>query len=68
MGNISPAQLLQGLLSDAMTHAGQLAILQRLAGHPVPPENFVSAAVDACNLGPNQPLFARPSGEGPERP
>jgi hypothetical protein len=35
---ITPEQLLQGPLSDAMTHAGQLALLRRLAGTPVPPE------------------------------
>src|ERR1041384_1133676 len=37
-------QLLQGPLADAMTHAGQLAMLRRLAGVPVPPENFIVAA------------------------
>jgi hypothetical protein len=44
---ITPAQLLQGPFSDAMTHAGQLALLRRLAGSPVPPENFVFAGVSA---------------------
>ena len=29
-------RLLQGPFSDAMTHAGQLALLRRLAGAPVP--------------------------------
>jgi hypothetical protein len=48
-------QLLQGPFSDAMTHAGQLAVLRRLAGSPVPPENFIEAAVDPANLGPDQP-------------
>jgi len=38
--HISAKQLLQGPLSDAMTHAGQLAMLRRMAGSPVPPENF----------------------------
>jgi hypothetical protein len=33
-------KMLQGLLSDAMTHAGQLAMLRHLARSPVPPENF----------------------------
>ncbi len=65
---ISPRQLLQGPLADAMTHAGQLALLRRLAGSPVPPENFVFAHVDAANLGPDQPLPAAPDAvwrEGP---
>ena len=57
---IKPEQLLQGPLSDAMTHVGQLAILRRLAGYPVPPENFVFAEVDPENLGIDQAEPARP--------
>lgn len=60
--------LLQGPFSDAMTHAGQLALLRRLSGSPVPPENFVFAEISAANLGPDQPLPARPDKEWPERP
>jgi hypothetical protein len=37
----SAEQLLQGPLTDAMTHAGQLAMLRRLSGSPVPAENFL---------------------------
>jgi hypothetical protein len=59
--------LLQGPFSDAMTHVGQLAMLRRLAGSPVPPENFVFAAITPTNLGPNQPLPARPEKDWPER-
>lgn len=66
--SISPEQLLQGPLSDAMTHAGQLALLRRLEGHPVPPENFVFAQIDPTNLGPNQPQPTRPDEEWPEHP
>ena len=51
---VSPEQLLQGPLSDAMSHAGQIAMLRRLAGSPVPPENFVVADISADNVGPNQ--------------
>jgi len=47
-------RLLQGPLADAMTHAGQLAMLRRLAGSPIRSENFVEAAVDPENLGPDQ--------------
>jgi hypothetical protein len=65
---ITPERLLQGPLSDAMTHAGQLALLRRLAGYPVPPENFVFAEVDPANLGPDQPMPASPDEEWPERP
>ncbi len=65
---ISPEQLLQGPLSDAMTHAGQLAMLRRLAGDPVPPENFIYAEVSGERLGPDQPEPAAPDAEWPERP
>ena len=57
---ISMEQLPQGPLADAMTHAGQLAMLRRLAGSPVPPENFIRAAIDAENLGANQPMPVAP--------
>lgn len=67
--SISPEQLLQGPLSDAMTHVGQLAMLRRLAGAPVAPENFVLARVDANNLGPDQPPPASPDpGWDPKMP
>jgi hypothetical protein len=66
---IRPEQLLQGPLSDAMTHVGQLAMLRRLAGAPVAPENFVFAKVDANNLGQHQPPPASPDPDwDPERP
>ncbi|MBD0369704.1 MAG: hypothetical protein ICV60_02535 [Pyrinomonadaceae bacterium] len=58
--NITPERMLQGPFSDAMTHAGQLAMLRRLSGSPVPPENFVYADVRPDNLGPDQPPPVRP--------
>jgi hypothetical protein len=61
-------QLLQGPFSDAMTHAGQLAMLRRLAGSPIPPENFIVAEISADRLGPDQPPPASPDAEWPERP
>lgn len=51
----TPEKMLQGPFSDAMTHAGQLAMLRRLFGSPIPPENFIVADIDPENLGPNQP-------------
>jgi hypothetical protein len=57
---ITDEQFLQGPLSDAMTHAGQLALLRRLAGDPVPSENFIFAKVSAGNVGPDQPEPAAP--------
>jgi hypothetical protein len=65
---ITVETLLQGPLSDAMTHAGQLAMLRRLAGSPVPPENFIRAAISPANLGPNQPLPVSPDKDWPEKP
>jgi hypothetical protein len=37
-----------------MTHAGQLAMLRRLAGAPVPSENFIFADVQRTNVSPQQ--------------
>jgi hypothetical protein len=65
---ITPEKLLQGPFSDAMTHAGQLAMLRRLAGSPVPPEDFVFADISPDNLSPDQPLPAMPDEEWPEKP
>ena len=48
-------QMLQGPLADAMTHAGQLAMIRRLAGDPVEAENFVLAPIRADNVGTDQP-------------
>jgi hypothetical protein len=64
----TPEQLLQGPLADVMTHVGQLAMLRRLAGSPVAPENFIVAAIDPANLGPNQPEPRSPDREWPEAP
>jgi hypothetical protein len=63
-----PERLLQGPFADAMTHAGQLAMLRRLAGSPVAPENFFDAAVSADHLGANQPPPVSPDVEWPEAP
>lgn len=53
-------RMLQGPLSDAMTHAGQLAMLRRIHGSPVPPENFIFAEIDTANLSSDQAEPARP--------
>jgi hypothetical protein len=55
LNNTTLEKMLQGPFSDAMTHAGQLAMLRRLHGNPVPPENFIIADIDSRNLGPDQP-------------
>jgi hypothetical protein len=71
--SISDEQFLQGPLCDAMTHAGQLAMLRRIAGSPVASENFIFAKVSAENLTPEQPEPAAPDAwwtpdQGPRPP
>jgi len=61
-------RLLQGPFSDAMTHVGQLALLRRLAGAPVPPENFIVAEIAPDRLGPDQAKPVSPDKEWPEAP
>jgi hypothetical protein len=61
-------RLLQGPFADAMTHAGQLAMLRRLAGSPVPPENFIVAEIDPARLGPDQAEPRSPDAIWPEAP
>lgn len=65
---MSAERLLQGPFSDAMSHAGQLAMLRRLAESPVAPENFIVAAVDPENLGPVQADPVSPDAVWPEAP
>ena len=52
---LTDEQFLQGMLSDAMTHAGQLAMLRRLAGSPVASENFIYADIRRDNVTASQP-------------
>jgi hypothetical protein len=65
---INELQLLQGPLSDVMTHIGQLSMLRRLYGSPVPPENFIYADISTSRLGQDQPEPRRPDSDWPERP
>ena len=65
---MSAERLLQGPFSDAMTHAGQLAILRRLAGAPVAPENFVVADIVADRCGPRQADPVSADAAWPEAP
>lgn len=61
-------RLLQGPLSDAMSHAGQLALLRRLSGSPVAPENFYEAAIHPGRLGLDQAAPGSPDQDWPEAP
>lgn len=58
--DMTEGQLLQGPFSDALTHAGQLALLRRLCGSPVASENFIFADIQAGNVSQNQPEPAAP--------
>jgi hypothetical protein len=46
--------LMQGPVSDAFHHIGQLAMLRRMAGCPVRRENFYVAPVAVGRVGPEQ--------------
>lgn len=52
---VTELQILQGPLSDAMAHIGQLLMLRRLAGVPVLSENFIYADIKVGVVGPEQP-------------
>jgi hypothetical protein len=43
-------KLQQGPVADAMTHAGQLAMLRRMAGSPIAGENFFEAGIRTGKL------------------
>jgi hypothetical protein len=68
LGEMTPERLLQGPFSDAMTHAGQLAMLRRMAGNPVAPENFIVADIDPNRLGLDQTRPVSPDEVWPEAP
>jgi len=68
LDGMTPERLLQGPFADAMTHVGQLAMLRRLTGSPVPPENFIVARIDPSQLGPDQPEPVSPDEFWPEAP
>jgi hypothetical protein len=52
---VTELQILQGPFSDAMAHIGQLLMLRRLAGAPVPSENFIYADIRAGAVSSDQP-------------
>ena len=50
----SPEKLLQAPIADALTHIGQIAMLRRLAGGPMRPENYYLAEIVAGRAGAQQ--------------
>ncbi|HVN92179.1 MAG TPA: hypothetical protein VMT38_00710 [Terracidiphilus sp.] len=53
-------RLFQGPVADALTHAGQLAMLRRLAGSPTRGENFYVAAIAIGQVNSVQPEPVKP--------
>ena len=51
---LSCEQLFQGPIADALTHVGQLAMLRRLAGSSVRPENYLQAKIMIGRVGAEQ--------------
>jgi hypothetical protein len=53
-----PESLFQGAIADALTHVGQIAMLRRLAGSPIPGENYSVAniAVGCTTADQNRPV------------
>ncbi len=47
-------RLFQGPVADALTHVGQIAMLRRIAGGPVRPENYHKADIAAGRVGVEQ--------------
>ena len=51
---IAAERLFQGAIADALTHTGQIALLRRMAGYPVRPENYSVAEITVGRVGPDQ--------------
>jgi hypothetical protein len=49
-----PEKLFQAPIADALTHVGQIAMLRRMAGHPVRGENYFVAEIAAGRVGAEQ--------------
>ena len=54
LGSVTAQTLFQGPVADAFTHTGQIALLRRLAGHPVRAENYAVAEIAAGRTGADQ--------------
>ena len=52
---VTPEELFQGPVSDALTHIGQIAILRRQDNSPVRSEVFVKADIATGRVGTDQP-------------
>ena len=52
---VTPEELFQGPISDALTHIGQVAVLRRQAGVPVRSEVYAKADIASGRVGEEQP-------------
>lgn len=56
----APAEkLFQGPIADALTHAGQLAMMRRLAEYPMRGENYFVAIIETGRVGAEQAKAVR---------
>jgi hypothetical protein len=51
---VSAEKLFQGPIADALTHVGQIAMLRRMAGVPIPGENYFAAEITMGRVGADQ--------------
>jgi len=54
VGAAQAEKLFQGAIADALTHTGQIALLRRMAGIAVRPENYAAADIAVGRVGPAQ--------------
>jgi hypothetical protein len=54
LGAASAEKLFQSAIADALTHTGQIALLRRMAGIPVRPENYAAASIVQGRVGAEQ--------------
>jgi hypothetical protein len=52
-------KIFQGLIADALTHTGQLALLRRMAGSPIKGENYFVADITTGLVSEDQPTPRR---------
>ncbi len=51
---ITPEEMFQGPIADALTHFGQIAMMRRMAGVPIKGENYFKAEIVKGRVGPEQ--------------
>ncbi len=51
---VEAERLFQGPVADALTHVGQIAMLRRMAGCPIPGENYFVAKIETGRVGADQ--------------